>query len=229
MEKIAALVLFSGGQDSTTCLGWALHQGWDVETVGFDYRQRHVVELQCRQDILKALKGFYPKSLGDDHMVDMGSLAEISQTALTRDIEIEMTASGLPSTFVPGRNILMLTYAAAIAYRRGITRIVGGMCQTDYSGYPDCRQETIQALEKALTLGMDRTITLDTPLMNLTKAQTWQLAAVGPKWLLPMVIENSHTCYKGDRSCRHPWGYGCGECPACVIRARGYKEFNDTF
>jgi 7-cyano-7-deazaguanine synthase len=225
----AALVLFSGGQDSTTCLAWALDRFERVETVGFDYGQRHRIELDCRQGIIASLKASYPNwapRLGEDHTIDLSVLGGISESALTRDTAIEMQDSGLPSTFVPGRNIVFLTMAAALAYRRGLTHIIGGMCETDYSGYPDCRNETIRALETALNLGMDRQFVLDTPLMWIDKAATWRLAeALGGDRLVTMIRDETHTCYLGDRGQRHDWGYGCGACPACDLRANGYERY----
>jgi 7-cyano-7-deazaguanine synthase len=224
-----ALVLFSGGQDSTTCLAWALDRFDHVETVGFDYRQRHRVELDCRADIVSALKAGYPAwaaKLGEDHTIDLGVLGQISESALTRDSAIEMQANGLPSTFVPGRNLVFLTLAAALAYRRGLSHIVGGMCETDYSGYPDCRDQTIKALNSALNLGMDREFVLDTPLMWIDKAATWRLAeSLGGAPLVDLIREKTHTCYLGERGQLHDWGYGCGTCPACELRAKGYAEY----
>lgn len=224
-----AIVLFSGGQDSATCLAWALERYRRVETIAFDYGQRHAVELQCRLGFLAALKARYPAwaaKLGDDHLVDLGVLGQISDTALTRDKAIAFEASGLPSTFVPGRNLLFLTLAAAVAYRRGHTVLVGGMCETDYSGYPDCRDDTLKALQVALGLGLDTRLVIETPLMWLDKAATWRLAQqLGGAALVDLVAEETHTCYLGDRSLRHPWGYGCGTCPACELRARGWAGY----
>jgi 7-cyano-7-deazaguanine synthase len=224
-----ALVLFSGGQDSTTCLAWALDRFDHVETVGFDYRQRHRVELDCRAAIVSAVKAGYPAwaaKLGEDHTIDLGVLGQISESALTRDSAIEMQANGLPSTFVPGRNLVFLTLAAALAYRRGLSHIVGGMCETDYSGYPDCRDQTIKALNSALNLGMDREFVLDTPLMWIDKAATWRLAeSLGGAPLVDLIREKTHTCYLGERGQLHDWGYGCGTCPACELRAKGYAEY----
>jgi 7-cyano-7-deazaguanine synthase len=227
-----ALVLFSGGQDSATCLAWALARFDAVETIGFDYGQRHRVELECRAHVLNGLRALRPDwavRLGEDHLVDLSVLGQISDTALTRDVEIAMTASGLPSTFVPGRNLLFFTFAAAIAYRRGLKHIVGGMCETDYSGYPDCRDDTIKALQVALTLGMDRRFVLHTPLMWIDKAATWALAEeIGGKALVALIEEETHSCYYGDRAQRHPWGYGCGACPACALRAKGHERYRET-
>jgi 7-cyano-7-deazaguanine synthase len=224
-----ALVLFSGGQDSTTCLAWALDRFARVETVGFDYGQRHRIELECRGRIAERLRAENPawaSRLGLDHTIDLTVLGQISDSALTKDTAIEMQANGLPSTFVPGRNLIFLTFAAALAYRRGLGHIVGGMCETDYSGYPDCRDETIRAMEKALTLGMDRAFALDTPLMWIDKAATWRLAeSLGGQALIDLIRAETHTCYLGDRGVLHDWGYGCGQCPACALRARGYAQY----
>jgi len=224
-----ALVLFSGGQDSATCLAWALNRFPRVETLGFDYGQRHAIELSCRERLLdgvKALNADWAARLGASHTLKIPTLAEISDTALTRDVAIAMGADGLPNTFVPGRNLVFLTFAAALAYRRGITDIVGGMCETDYSGYPDCRDETIRALNTALNLGMEKPFELHTPLMWLDKAATWKLAHdLGGTGLVDLIREDSHTCYLGERGARHDWGYGCGECPACSLRARGWREY----
>ncbi len=224
-----ALVLFSGGQDSTTCLAWALERFDHVETIGFDYGQRHRVELDVRPAILASLRARQPSlaaRLGQDHMVDLRVLGRLSETALTTDAAIAMRDDGLPNTFVPGRNLLFLTFAAAIAYRRGARHLVGGMCETDYSGYPDCRDDTIKAMQVALGLGMDRRFVLHTPLMWIDKAATWALAQqLGGDDLVALVREQTHTCYQGDRTHRHDWGYGCGTCPACQLRAEGYNKF----
>ena len=224
-----ALVLFSGGQDSTVALAWALDRFDAVETVGFDYGQRHHVELECRRTIrdrLPALAPLYTQRLGPDHLVDLAALGAISETALTRDTEIAFAETGLPTTFVPGRNLIFLTFAAALAYRRGIRHIVLGVCETDYSGYPDCRDDTIKAMQVALGLGLDRRLVLHTPLMWRDKAQTFALAkALGGQPLLDLVVEESHSCYLGDRATRHAWGYGCGRCPACELRANGYTAY----
>jgi len=226
----SALVLFSGGQDSAVCLAWALARYPTVETVGFDYGQRHAVELEARQRIREAIAPIFPTwgaRLGPDHIVDIRAFGAIGETAMTGERSIETTERGLPSTFVPGRNLVFLTYAAAIADRRGLASLVGGMCETDYSGYPDCRRATLDAVEKALHLGMDREFPIKTPLMTLTKSQTWALAkGLGGEALVELILEESHTCYLGVRSGRHPWGYGCGDCPACLLRARGYAEWN---
>lgn len=228
VEK-SALVLFSGGQDSATCLAWALSRFDRVETIGFDYGQRHAVELEARQSVraemVKALPQFADR-LGPDHMVDLTGFGAIGETAMTTDRAIEVDQRGLPTTFVPGRNLIFLVAAAALADRRGIEVLVGGMCETDFSGYPDCRNDTIQAMANALTLGLDRPSPVETPLMYLTKAQTWELAhQIGGQALVDMVLEYSHTCYLGQRDVRHEWGYGCGTCPACELRAAGYNEW----
>ena len=224
-----ALVLFSGGQDSTTCLAWALDRYERVETIGFDYGQRHAIELAQRGRIRNGLSELNPAwkaRLGEDHTITLEALGTLSDTALTRDVAIGMEASGLPNTFVPGRNIVFLTFAAALAYRRGLRRIVGGMCETDFSGYPDCRDDAIKALQVALNLGMDRRFTLETPLMWLDKADTWRLAqGLGGDALVDLVVEESHTCYLGERGERHDWGYGCGACPACTLREQGFRRF----
>ncbi|MFN3746361.1 MAG: 7-cyano-7-deazaguanine synthase QueC [Hyphomicrobiaceae bacterium] len=225
----AALVLFSGGQDSTVCLASALARYERVETIGFDYGQRHRVELDQRGKVIAALKDRFPSwavRLGADHVLSLPALAQISETSLTRETAIEMTASGLPSTFVPGRNLLFFTYAAALAYRRGIGTLVGGMCETDYSGYPDCRNETLQTLARALTLGLDRPIAIDTPLMYIDKAGTWALAdTLGGTALIDILVKHTHSCYLGERTTRNAWGYGCGSCPACALRAGGFQRW----
>lgn len=224
-----ALVLFSGGQDSATCLAWALSRFSRVETVGFHYGQRHAVELACREPLRNGMAALndWSTRLGPDHTIDMGlALANIGSTSLTSDAEITMTAEGLPSTFVPGRNLLFLTYAAAIAFRRGLKHIVGGMCETDYSGYPDCRDDTIKAMQLALNLGMNRRFVLETPLMWTDKAGTWALAqTLGGQPLVDLIVEHSHSCYLGNRTHRHPWGYGCGTCPACDLRSAGWSRW----
>ncbi len=224
-----ALVLFSGGQDSTVCLAWALTRYDRVETVGFRYGQRHDAELKAREAVFAALARDFPDwsaKRGEDHAVDMPELGQISETALTRDTEIAFNASGLPNTFVPGRNILFFTYAAAIGYRRGIMRLVGGMCETDFSGYPDCRNETLTALAGALRLGTEAPFRIETPLMWRDKAETWALAAaLGGARLVDLIVEHTHTCYRGVRDIRHDWGYGCGDCPACQLRAAGYEKW----
>lgn len=225
----SALVLFSGGQDSTVCLAWALTRFQRVETVGFQYGQRHAVEMTVRPRIRDQFAAFDPKwreRLGPDHVVDLDALGTISETALTRNAEIEMNADGLPSTFVPGRNLIFFSFAAALAYRRGIKHIVAGMCETDYSGYPDCRDDAVKAMQLALNLGMDRRFVLHTPLMWIDKAATFALAErIGGPRLGEIVIEETHSCYLGDRAHRHDWGYGCGTCPACGLRAKGYEKF----
>ncbi|MEY3899026.1 MAG: hypothetical protein RI962_181 [Pseudomonadota bacterium] len=228
----AALVLFSGGQDSTTCLAWALSRYARVETLGFDYRQRHAIELSVRPKILQTIRSLdsdWAARLGDDHVLDLSVLGDVSETALTRDSDIAMQANGLPNTFVPGRNLLFLTLAAALAYRRGINVLVGGMCETDFSGYPDCRNETLRALQATLQLGMDAPIEIETPLMWLDKAATWQLAdQLGGKALIDLIRTETHTCYLGERTLLHDWGYGCGQCPACELRIKGYERFSGT-
>ena len=225
-----ALVLFSGGQDSATCLAWALARFDHVETVGFDYRQRHLVELECRAPVRAAISaiGGWRGTLGPDHLVHLGpSLAEIGGTAMTEDAAIRLSETGLPNTFVPGRNLLFLTYAAAIAYRRDIGVIVGGMCETDFSGYPDCRDDTVKAMQLALNLGMDRRFRLEMPLMWIDKAATWGMAeGLGGSALVEAIVELTHTCYLGNREDRHDWGYGCGTCPACGLRERGFRRFS---
>ena len=224
-----AVVLFSGGQDSTTCLAWALDRFATVETVGFDYGQRHRVELDVRAPLLVAMTEGFPRfagRLGPDHLLDLSVLGQVSDTALTRDVAITMGASGLPTSFVPGRNLLFLTFAATLAYRRGIKHIVTGVCETDYSGYPDCRDDTIKAMQLALNLGMEARFVLHTPLMWIDKAETWRMAErLGGAPLVDLVREGTHTCYAGDRSQLHDWGYGCGACPACELRANGYRAF----
>ena len=223
-----ALVLFSGGQDSTACLAWALERYGRVETVGFDYGQRHAVELDARKVVLAKIAPLSPDwaaRLGPDHLLDLTAFGAIGETALTSERAIEVTARGLPSTFVPGRNLVFLTYAAALADRRGLAALVGGMCETDYSGYPDCRRDTLDALEAALNLGMERAFRIETPLMRLTKAQTWALAkGLGGEALTALTLEETHTCYLGDRT-PHDWGRGCGACPACSLRAAGWAEW----
>jgi 7-cyano-7-deazaguanine synthase len=224
-----ALVLFSGGQDSTTCLAWALDRYERVETLGFDYGQRHRIELGQRsilRDALAAMKPEWARKLGPDHLLDLSVLGSISDTALTSDKAIEMGAKNLPNTFVPGRNLIFLAFAAAFAYRRGLTRIVGGMCETDFSGYPDCRDDAIKAMQVALNIGMESRFVLETPLMWIDKAQSWALAeSLGGGALVEAIVELSHTCYLGERGARHDWGYGCGACPACSLRAQGYENW----
>ncbi len=229
MAETSALVLFSGGQDSTVCLAWALDRFDRVETVGFGYGQRHAVELEQRPVVRAALAARFPQwrpRLREDHLLELSELRRISDTALTREAEFEMTAAGLPNTFVPGRNLLFFTYAAALAYRRGIRTLVGGMCETDYSGYPDCRNATLQSLAQAISLGMDAAFTIETPLMWIDKAATWELAdRLGGAALVDIIAEHTHTCYTPDRTTRHPWGYGCGACPACGLRAKGWERW----
>jgi len=229
LHSETALVLFSGGQDSATCLAWALNRFARVEMLGFDYGQRHAIELACRQRLLDgihSLRADWAGKLGENHTLKIPTLAEISDTALTRDVAIALGADGLPNTFVPGRNLLFLTFAAALAYRRGVRHIIGGMCETDYSGYPDCRDQTIRALNVAINLGMARPFELHTPLMWLDKAATWTLAQdLGGAGLVDLIREHSHTCYLGERGTRHEWGFGCGECPACALRAKGWREY----
>lgn len=224
-----ALVLFSGGQDSATCLAWALEHYEQVETLGFDYGQRHAIELSVRPQVLsqmRALKPEWSEKLGQDHVLDLSVLGRVSETALTRESEITMQANGLPSSFVPGRNLLFFTLAATLAYRRNLSVLVGGMCETDYSGYPDCRHATLQALQSALQLGMDSALSIATPLMWLDKAATWKLAEqLGGADFVELIRISTHTCYLGQREHLHAWGYGCGTCPACVLRAKGYQEY----
>jgi 7-cyano-7-deazaguanine synthase len=224
-----ALVLFSGGQDSTTCLAWALQRFARVETIGFDYGQRHAIELSVRPAVLEQLRALSPQwneRLGEDHMVDLSLISKISDTALTSNVEIAMQENGLPNTFVPGRNLLFMTVAATVAYRRGLSVLVGGMCETDFSGYPDCRDDTMKALQVALNLGMATRARIDTPLMWIDKKQTWDLAfETGGQALVDLIRFETHTCYLGERGERHDWGYGCGKCPACELRARGYAQF----
>jgi 7-cyano-7-deazaguanine synthase len=226
----SALVLFSGGQDSTTCLAWALDKYSHIETVAFNYNQRHLVELECRKVVLQNIRAQFPEwadKLGEDHLLDIPVLGRISDTALTQDREIEFSKSGLPSTFVPGRNLLFLTLASAIAYRRGIEVLVGGMCETDFSGYPDCRNETIKSQEKTLSLGLDYPLIIETPLMWIDKAATWKMADdIGGDRLINIIKNDTHTCYLGDRLISHEWGFGCGTCPACELRKAGWDKFN---
>ncbi|AEI37158.1 MAG: 7-cyano-7-deazaguanine synthase QueC [Zymomonas mobilis subsp. pomaceae] len=223
------LVLYSGGQDSTTCLAWALEHFSRVETIGFDYGQRHKVELDCRKTIrneLSKMSSTWADRLGQDHSLDLNVLHQISDCALTRETEIAFGEDGIPNSFVPGRNLLFFTFAATIAYRRGLRHIVGGMCETDYSGYPDCRDDTIKALQVAINLGLERRLVLHTPLMWLDKAATWQMAEeIGGAALVELIRQESHSCYLGDRQQLHPWGYGCGQCPACELRASGWEKY----
>ncbi|NKI71561.1 7-cyano-7-deazaguanine synthase QueC [Collimonas pratensis] len=224
-----AIVLFSGGQDSTTCLAWALARYDRVETIGFDYGQRHAVELTVRPILLQKIRAQFPHwadKLGEDHMIDLSLISKISSTAMTEDVEIVMQENGLPNTFVPGRNLLFMTVAATVAYRRGLNVLVGGMCETDFSGYPDCRDDTMKALQVALNLGMATQLKLETPLMWIDKSETWKLAQdLGGDALVDLIRADTHTCYLGERGALHDWGYGCGTCPACALRARGYQQF----
>ncbi|MFZ2019826.1 MAG: 7-cyano-7-deazaguanine synthase QueC [Methyloceanibacter sp.] len=228
-KEYGALVLFSGGQDSTVCLGWALDRYAKVETIGFNYGQRHGIELECRKRVRDEIARRFPewgKRLGSDHVIDITSFGAIGDTALTSDAEIVMLESGLPSTFVPGRNLVFFAYAAALGYRRGLHALVGGMCETDYSGYPDCRDATLKALQEAIRLGTEIPFAIETPLMWRTKAQTWTLAhELGCNDFVDLIVEETHTCYRGERGHRHDWGYGCGQCPACELRAKGYAEW----
>ncbi|WP_297513267.1 7-cyano-7-deazaguanine synthase QueC [uncultured Caulobacter sp.] len=230
MTAPGALVLFSGGQDSSVCLAWALERYGRVETVGFDYGQRHVVEMAARQTVRREIAARFPRwadRLGEDHVLDIRSFGAVAQSALTADRAIEMTERGLPSTFVPGRNLVFLIYAAALADRRGLDVLVGGMCETDFSGYPDCRRDTLDAMQNALNLGMNRNFRVETPLMWLTKAQTWGLSKrLGGEDLVRLIVEESHTCYQGERGELHAWGHGCGACPACELREKGYAEWD---
>lgn len=225
----SALVLFSGGQDSATCLAWALERFDTVETVGFDYGQRHRVELECRAEFrarVTEIHAPWTNRLGPDHLLDLSVLGQVSETALTRHAEIALREDGLPNTFVPGRNLLFFTLAAALASRRMLHHLVGGMCETDYSGYPDCRDDTIKAMQLALNLGMQRRFVLETPLMWRDKAATWELArTLGGNGLVELIRTASHSCYLGDRSTLHSWGYGCGACPACDLRRAGFERW----
>jgi 7-cyano-7-deazaguanine synthase len=232
MNANSALVLFSGGQDSTTCLAWALARFALVETVGFDYGQRHRTELEARPQVLAALRAGFPDwadRLGDDHVLSLDVLKQIGGSALTDAVKIEMGSNGLPTTFVPGRNVMFLAAAAALGYRRGIADLVGGMCETDFSGYPDCRDKTVTATADALSLALDRRVTIHTPLMWIDKAATWTLAEeLGGIILVDLIREKTVTCYEGDRTRRHDWGFGCGICPACDLRAKGYAKYKTT-
>jgi 7-cyano-7-deazaguanine synthase len=232
MNSETALVLFSGGQDSTVCLAWALERFSRVETIGFDYGQRHTIELSVRarlREKMSALNSGWAARLGNDHMIKLDALAAISDTALTRQTAIEIDDSGLPTTFVPGRNLMFFCFAGALAYRRGARHLVAGMCETDYSGYPDCRDDTIKAMQVALTLGLDKRVAIHTPVMWIDKAETFALAVeIGGEAFLDLLIEDSHSCYLGDRAKRHDWGYGCGTCPACQLRAQGFAKFKTS-
>lgn len=227
-----ALVLFSGGQDSTTCLAWALDKYEYVETIGFDYAQRHIIELESRLTVISKIREIFPQwtsKLGEDHVIDLSALGKISETSLTRDGEIRMNENGLPNTFVPGRNLMFLTFAAALGYRRNLDILVTGVCESDYSGYPDCRDDTMKATQISLSLGMAHRFNIETPLMWIDKAQTWELAnQIGRDDLIQLILEYTHTCYLGDRSKRYNWGYGCGTCPACELRANGYSKWQLT-
>lgn len=228
----SALVLYSGGQDSGTCLAWALKHCGHVETIGFDYGQRHDVEMECRlamREKMAALNPAWEERLGPDHIVSLQALNEVSETSLTRDSEITMLESGLPSTFVPGRNLIFLNFAAALGYRRGITTLVGGMCESDFSGYPDCRRETLDATMQSISLGMDKVFKLETPLMRINKAGAWELTRwIGGDDLIELIRVESHTCYNGVRDTLHDWGYGCGDCPACELRAKGWLDYSES-
>ena len=232
MASDGALVLFSGGQDSTVCLAYALDRFARVETVGFDYGQRHGIELECRSRVREGIANQFPhwaERLGPDHMLDISSFGAIGDTALTSEAEIVMLDSGLPSTFVPGRNLVFFVYAAALGYRRGLNVLVGGMCETDYSGYPDCRDATLRTLQEAIRLGTEIPFSIDTPLMWRSKAETWELASeLGGEALIALILEETHTCYKGERGLRHAWGYGCGGCPACALRAKGFQDWREA-
>jgi 7-cyano-7-deazaguanine synthase len=229
MATDSALVLFSGGQDSTVCLAWALERYTRVETIGFAYGQRHAVEMTQRPLIRQELSGVssaWGSRLAEDHVLELATLGAISETALTRDAAFQLTAAGLPNTFVPGRNLLFFTYAAALAYRRGLRVLVGGMCETDYSGYPDCRNDTLQALAKAISLGLDAPFMIETPLMWIDKAGTWEMAQrLGGDRLVDLIVARTHTCYTANRTTRHAWGFGCGQCPACGLRAKGWERW----
>lgn len=231
----SALVLFSGGQDSSVCLAWALQRFERVETIGFDYGQRHNIEMVTRLKVLEKFREKFDiarERLGDDHVCDLRGFGAVAESALTRDAEIVMTERGLPSSFVPGRNLVFFTYAAAVADRRAIDHMVGGMCETDFSGYPDCRYDTLQAMQTVLRLGIERPFEIHTPLMWLNKAETWALShQLGGEALIELILEETHTCYRGERGQRHAWGYGCGDCPACDLRKAGFEHFLelDTF
>ena len=232
VDPRTALVLFSGGQDSTTCLAWGLERYARVETVAFDYRQRHRVELDCRLVVLRELRAQFAQwtaRMGEDHLIDASVLAQLGASALTTERAIELQADGLPNTFVPGRNLLFLALAASLACRRGASVLVAGMCETDYSGYPDCRDNTLKAMQVALSLSLDRPMTLETPLMFIDKAATWALAEqLGGPTLVDLIVEHTHTCYVGEREQRHFWGHGCGACPACTLRRNGFERWRDA-
>jgi 7-cyano-7-deazaguanine synthase len=224
-----ALVLFSGGQDSTVCLAWALAKFDQVETIGFDYGQRHRIELECRLNVLERIREQFPEwvgKLGEDRVIDLSWLGQISDCALTEEREIELSGNGLPNTFVPGRNLVFFLISSAVAYRRGLSTLVGGMCQTDFSGYPDCREDTLKALQVATNLGMASSFRFETPLMWIDKTETFQLGEqLGGEKLLEIIVRDTHTCYTGDRTHEHDWGFGCGECPACDLRKRGWNNY----
>ncbi|GAA4022427.1 7-cyano-7-deazaguanine synthase QueC [Actimicrobium antarcticum] len=224
-----ALVLFSGGQDSTTCVAWALQRYERVETIGFDYGQRHAIEMTVRPAVLaqiRAQSADWARKLGEDHVIDLSLIGKISDTALTSNVEIAMLENGLPNTFVPGRNLLFMMVAATLAYRRGLDVLVGGMCETDFSGYPDCRDDTMKALQVTLNLGMATRLKVETPLMWIDKADSWALAeSLGGSALVDLIRTGTHTCYLGERGALHDWGYGCGTCPACALRANGYAQY----
>ncbi|MDH0383483.1 7-cyano-7-deazaguanine synthase QueC, partial [Comamonas aquatica] len=210
----SALVMFSGGQDSTTCLAHALSKYDRVETLGFDYGQRHSVELQARLTVLQQLRTQCPQwapKLGEDHVLSLDVLKQIGGSSLTEDVAFAMQADGLPNTFVPGRNLLFLTLAGALAYRRGLQVLVTGVCETDFSGYPDCRDDTMKAMQLALNLGLERRLRIETPLMWIDKAATWQMAQdLGGDALVQLIVQDTHTCYEGTRDVLHAWGHGCG-------------------
>lgn len=232
IENQRALVLFSGGQDSSTCLAWALNRYQHVETIGFDYGQRHAIELTMRPQLLQKIRGLSPEwdqRLGEDHLLDLSLISQLSQTAMTENIAIQMQENGLPNTFVPGRNLMFMLVAATIAYRRQLGVLVGGMCETDFSGYPDCRDDSLKALQVAINLGMASRLNIETPLMWIDKAESWHLAErLGGKDLVDVIRHDTHTCYLGERGQMHAWGHGCGTCPACELRAKGYQEFIAT-
>ena len=224
-----ALVMFSGGQDSATCLAWALENYSFVETVGFTYHQKHSVELKCRKSVLQkigSIRSNWSERLADDHVIDLSIISELGESALTRDMDIKMMENGLPSTFVPGRNVFFFLAAGVLMYRRGISILVAGMCETDFSGYPDCRDETIKAMQNALNLGLEKPLLIETPLMWIDKSQTWKMAKdLGGQNLVDLIVEETHTCYRGERSEKYDWGYGCDNCPACELRKNGYRKF----
>ncbi len=221
--------MFSGGQDSTTCLAHALSKYDRVETLGFDYGQRHSVELQARLTVLQQLRAQFPQwapKLGEDHVLSLDVLKQIGGSSLTEDVAFAMQADGLPNTFVPGRNLLFLTLAGALAYRRGLQVLVTGVCETDFSGYPDCRDDTMKAMQLALNLGLERRLRIETPLMWIDKAATWQMAQdLGGDALVQLIVQDTHTCYEGTRDVLHAWGHGCGHCPACDLRAKGWQRW----